>query len=194
MKRIELAITLILTLLFSVAAGLPVIEEAKANPSGMARMMWRDIIVVQSPQNKTYNVETVLLNFTVEFLSEKYSTRYVLRNVQRRTLTVDVTTKRTNATHKYKYFTAAIAQYNSHLPNLADGTYSLTVQRYYVNQREPEGITVWSSATVIFTIDTTSGDTAVIPEFPSWAPILFTLVVLAVALALYKRRLRPQTN
>ncbi|UCC57850.1 MAG: right-handed parallel beta-helix repeat-containing protein [Candidatus Bathyarchaeum sp.] len=35
----------------------------------------------------------------------------------------------------------------------------------------------------------------VIPEFPSWTPLLLTLVILAVAVAIYKRRLRrPQTN
>ena len=37
-------------------------------------------------------------------------------------------------------------------------------------------------------------DSQGIPEFPSWTPMLFMLIVLAVALAIYKRRLRPQTN
>ena len=31
--------------------------------------------------------------------------------------------------------------------------------------------------------------TGVIPEFPTWAPMLFTLIVLTVAIAIYKRRL-----
>jgi nitrous oxidase accessory protein len=31
-----------------------------------------------------------------------------------------------------------------------------------------------------------------IPEFPSWAPMLFMLIVLAVAVAIYKRRLRAR--
>ena len=33
-----------------------------------------------------------------------------------------------------------------------------------------------------------------IPEFPSWTPMLLILTMLAVVLAIYKRRLRPQTN
>ena len=36
--------------------------------------------------------------------------------------------------------------------------------------------------------------TTAIPEFPSWTPMLIMLIVLAVAVAIYKRRLRPQTN
>jgi len=33
-------------------------------------------------------------------------------------------------------------------------------------------------------------EAAIIPEFPSWTPITFTLVVLAVAFAIYKQKLR----
>ena len=35
---------------------------------------------------------------------------------------------------------------------------------------------------------------SLIPEFPSWTPMLLIFIVLAVAIAIYKRRLRPQTN
>jgi len=34
----------------------------------------------------------------------------------------------------------------------------------------------------------------IIPEFPSWTPMLLILTLLAVAVAIYKRRLRPHTN
>jgi len=37
-------------------------------------------------------------------------------------------------------------------------------------------------------------DIGVIPEFPSWTVLLVLLTLLAVAVAIYKRRLRPQTN
>ena len=70
MKKTELTITLFLALLFSLIAGLPVVKEAKANPYGMTLMMWRDIFVVESPQNKTYNTETLAVNFTVKYMEE----------------------------------------------------------------------------------------------------------------------------
>jgi len=37
-------------------------------------------------------------------------------------------------------------------------------------------------------------DITIIPEFPSWTVMLVILTLLAVAVAIYKRRLRPQTN
>jgi hypothetical protein len=33
-----------------------------------------------------------------------------------------------------------------------------------------------------------------VPEFPSWTPLLLVLIVFSVALIIYKRRLKPQTN
>ena len=81
MKTTKMATTLILTFLLSLAAGLPVIKETKANPYGTTLMMWRDKIVVQSPQNKTYNVQTLPINFTVEYIEEnKLRTGYILSN------------------------------------------------------------------------------------------------------------------
>ena len=37
-------------------------------------------------------------------------------------------------------------------------------------------------------------DVTVIPEFPSWAPLLIMLVTVMVVAVIYKRRLRPQIN
>ena len=37
-------------------------------------------------------------------------------------------------------------------------------------------------------------DINVIPEFPSWTPLLIMLVAVMVVAVIYKRRLRPQTN
>ncbi|UCC58365.1 MAG: hypothetical protein JSW14_00060 [Candidatus Bathyarchaeum sp.] len=197
MKRTQLVITLILALSFSLAAGLPAIKEAEANPTGMAMLFWRDIIVVQSPQNKTYNVETLPLNFTVESLDEnQLPTRYTL-NKKKVDVWTPVVSKiintasdwiiGTSQNDKYKLATF-IVQYNSILSNLADGTYKLTVKRYSANP-----IKVVSSATVHFTIDTNLVDTAIIPEFPSWAPMLFMLLAV-VAVAVIYRRYLPKYN
>lgn len=165
MKRTELAATLILALLLLVATEVLAIKEVKANPAGMSRMFWTDKIVVQSPQNKTYNAETLPINFTVELLPDNppIYTRCVLSNLRSgRNVTVDVTGQRTNASNEYQYYTSVFSQYNSSLPNLADGTYILTVQRYHVKPMEPEGIKVRIYASVFFTIDTIPPDISVL--------------------------------
>jgi hypothetical protein len=200
MKRTALAITLIFILFLSLDAGVLVIEEVEANPYTYARMYartsWRDKIVVESPQNKTYNTETISLNFTVEFIPDTSGPfRYILREVESpfkyplKPLTVGVKTEKTNASgNEYTYFTTAFAQHNSYLPNLRDGSYNLTVQRYsvkrwYIIPMNPDGtdeITIKSSATVFFTIDATPPSISVLtPEnktfYTSYVPINFTV-------------------
>lgn len=49
-----------------------------------------------------------------------------------------------------------------------------------------------TTSTVNFTIDSNFQETT-IPEFLSWAPLLLVLIVFAVAVVVYRRRL-PQTN
>ena len=42
--------------------------------------------------------------------------------------------------------------------------------------------------------DSVTINTVEIPEFPSWTLMLVALTVVAVAVAIYKRKLKPQTN
>jgi len=69
MKRTALALTLILTL-FSVTFGVQAVKVAKANPIYIKPFYCR--ISIQSPQNRTYNTEHILLNFTVKINREVF--------------------------------------------------------------------------------------------------------------------------
>ncbi|UCC57651.1 MAG: hypothetical protein JSW14_04515 [Candidatus Bathyarchaeum sp.] len=193
MKKTSAAIMIyaLISLLF---VGVLVVEVVKANPYGMARLFWKDIIVVQSPQNKTYNVETLPINFTVECLDENQPpTRYTLSKRE-----VDewatVFSKIINTDSDWIVGTSQnrsetfVAHYNSLFSNLADSTYELTVKRYSENP-----IKVVSSATVYFTIDTTLVDTAIIPEFPSWTIFPLILIATLFAVAIKKKLSRPSS-
>ncbi len=142
MKRTELAITLILALLLSLFAGVPAIKEAKANPYGMTLMMWRDKIVVETPQNKTYNTETLAVNFTVEYMEASY-TGYILNNQKPVYVSPTVVSHETDS---WFY----VGQFNFLLTNLTDGTYNLTLVR-------SRGL-----ATVLFSIDATPPNISVL--------------------------------
>ena len=187
MKRIELAITLILALSFSLAAGLPVIRQAKANPAGMALIGWKDKIVVHSPKG-TYNADTVLLNFTVESAWQRPGPiRYVLYNLHthERAAAVDVTDAvvniMSNPSSEYE-FTTYLVQFNYNITNVADGTYSVTVK----NEKYAS-----SADSNIFRVDTSSVDAAVIPEFPSWTllPIIMTATLVVIV---YRKKLHKK--
>jgi hypothetical protein len=185
-KRTELAITLILALSFSLAAGLPVFREAKANPAGMALIGWKDKIVVHSPKG-TYNADTVLLNFTVESAWQRPGPiRYVLYNLHthERGDAVDVTDAvvgvKSNPSSEYE-FTTYLVQFNYNITNVADGTYSVTVK----NEKYAS-----SSDSNIFTVDTTSVDAAVIPEFPSW--IILPILLIATLLIIICKQKMPK--
>jgi hypothetical protein len=64
MKRTALALTFMLTLLFSAVAGTQIVKLANANPIYIKPLYCR--ISIQSPQNITYSTEPIFLNFTVE--------------------------------------------------------------------------------------------------------------------------------
>jgi hypothetical protein len=147
-----------------VATGLPVIREVKANPAGMSGMFWVDKIVVDSPKNKTYNVETVPVNFTVELLpGNSIYSRCILQNLGTgQNVTIELASERTGDSHEYEYYTSVFSQYTSLLQNLTDGTYVLTAQRCYQKLTEPDGIMVKTFVSVVFTIDTTPPDVSVL--------------------------------
>lgn len=153
MNKTKLATAFVLVLLLSVVVGVPVIKVAKANPYGMFRLAWRDINVIRSPQNKTYNGVAVPVNFTVEHLPEtsNYLSRYILQDMERgQSQVVEVTLENTSVTHDYSVATGHVAKYESHLSNLEAGSYKLTVQRYYESY---DGVTVRSAASVIFSVN-----------------------------------------
>jgi hypothetical protein len=77
-KRIALVLKLICALLFSATAGTQPVNLAEANPNFQIGI-YNDISI-QSPQNKTYNTENILLNFTAKTVEgySAYSFFYIL--------------------------------------------------------------------------------------------------------------------
>ncbi len=159
--KIPITAIAIFAILVSIVAVVSGIMDAKANPYGMLLLMWADKIVVDSPQNATYNVEALLVNFTIEYI-ETYQgsralfsmgeARYILNNQKLVYLMATAVTTKTGEGYTYTpstnqnttfTLTTYIGHYNFLLENLTEGTYNLTIQR------------IRSSASIIFSIDTT---------------------------------------
>jgi hypothetical protein len=68
MKKTAVALTLILALLFSAVGGVQFINKAKAETLGPISTYYStaNTVEISSPQNETYNVSSILLNFKVE--------------------------------------------------------------------------------------------------------------------------------
>ncbi|MGB9914389.1 MAG: hypothetical protein ACPLIG_00275 [Candidatus Bathyarchaeales archaeon] len=168
MKRTIFGLTCMMSLLSSVLAGALFFEVAEANPAAMAKLFDNCVITAQSPQNKTYNERTLPLNFTVETNNEyRLMVRYILNNEKPVNVKTQIVSEKWltgwygyelgngtfyNDTYSYPRYTA---QGSALLSNLTDGTYCLTVQRYYTNIANPADITIANATTVFFTIDTT---------------------------------------
>jgi hypothetical protein len=157
MKKMRLVAVAAIVLLISALVATRVVEVVKANPSSFARLFDNVVITVQSPENKTYNMRTLPLNFTVETNNDyQPPASYILNNGKPVEVATRVVSQRIvtswyweggNHTYDYTRFTA---QGNAVLPSLADGTYNLTIQRYG-NPAQP-----LVSTNVSFTIDTAS--------------------------------------
>jgi hypothetical protein len=177
---------IISTLLFLAVAGTQVVEVAKANPSSTARLFDNVVITIQSPQNASYNVKTIPINFTVESNNDyQLPVNYTLNGKKLGATMTTVVSQRTvnswygwysndvfvNNTYSYARFTA---QGDALLSNLADGTYNLTIQRFG-NPSKPV-----ASTNVTFTIDTISPSIQILlPQNKSYD---ITSVPLVVAL------------
>jgi hypothetical protein len=150
MKKSLLTVFFVCGLFLSLVVGLQSVELAWAN--------WAvppdDITIsIQSPQNITYNVNKIPINFTVE-RNIWHHTSYVLDDAEQ------VVIECTNSSSilfqdpgglSYKH---ATAQFSAVLSNLSDGRHNFTVREYYVYDWNP--IHIAGSANVSFTIDTQS--------------------------------------
>lgn len=178
MKRTALAVMLVLSLLFSLAAGLLVVKKAKANAFFIFTSVdpipgtIPPIITVSSPQNNAvYKSNTVYVSFNISKPEPPTSLESGISSVR---YTLDG-----NRTGLY-YCT----HYNSNYPpgfpqfsysknwTLSAGTHTLLIEANGVVL--PGNMSIFGmsgSARVFFTVDTTA-DTAInseqnIPEFPS---------------------------
>jgi hypothetical protein len=193
MKRTTLAVALILSLLFSLVAGLVVVKEAKANSFIIFKSVAPipgtipPIITISSPKNNTvYPSNTVYISFNIS------------KPEPPTPLESGITTVRykLDAKDTGLYF---CNHYNSNyppgLPNftysknltLPEGNHTLLVNTGGVVI--PGNMTIFSvgsSSTVFFTVDTTINLEQNIPEFPSWTPMLIMLVTVVVVAVVYR--------
>ncbi len=197
-----------LAVLVAVSAG-KLLVEPLANPSSYVRLFDNVVIRVQSPQNRTYVERNIPLNFTVETNNEEQlKTRYILNKGKPVDVATPVVSTRTetgwygdgsaerNYTFNYPRYTA---QGSAALLNLSDGTYNLTIQRYFPDSMEPEGVRIINATTVSFTVGVSppvaqfpslenSNGSAPSPETegdlaPRWLPYIEAAVSLAVVAA-----------
>jgi hypothetical protein len=190
LKRTVLAVTLVLSLLFSLTAGLLVVNVAKANPFIIFEAAdpipgtVPSIITVSSPQNNTvYHSGTVLLSFNVSKPQPPTSldsginfVRYIL-----------------DGNYTALYF---LNHYSSGSPpglptfncsenlTLPEGHHTLIIEANGVVL--PGNMTIFgmsSSLTISFTVDTSINSEQSIPEFPTWIILpLFLIATIAVTI------------
>jgi len=126
---------------------------ANGNPTSMIRLFDIVIITIQSPQNKSYNVNTVPINFTYEtnnyFPSWWDSQATCIINKEKPfKINATIVGSRTETTSDGIKYTRWTLEGGTILSNLTDGTYFLVFQRPG-NPAEPV-----VSANVSFTVDT----------------------------------------
>jgi len=165
MKRTALALTLFLTL-FSVTFGVQAVKVAKANPTIYIKPLYCRISI-QSPQNRTYNTEPILLNFTVKINREvfdSYPFFYILdgqSSVEVEEIQVIGQERISNdvpasGNISYAPYTEYSLRGQAVLSSLSDGRHNLTVfmgaDWVISNQASVDPL----FATVDFSVDTTS--------------------------------------
>ena len=213
MIRKPTALTLILALLFSAAAGTQFVNLAVANPVSIESWTASPNISLNSPLNKTYS-GNVLLNFTVtaseSWLSSPVSLDYESGSgLAQELLTVDYyvdgefcgsNVANSNLSSPF--------QYSVYLINLKDGGHSLMVctnstgvERDWISDNVYNIPANSSSVTVHFTLETTPPNTSVLPlleSFPatlvlaSAASVAVVGVVLLVYFVKFKKQQRKQ--
>jgi len=198
MKRTVLALTIILALIFSVAATLQLNSVATANPYTGTPFLPPEpnteppIVTVQSPNNTTYHENDVPLNFTVtqpySWLQAPYNISCWIKGVEYE-LDGQVVTlyKPSPSLHELP----VTKQFSTVLTELSEGQHTLQVKisaesQYDPNQRsyffEMERYPLDVSQTIVFTVDTVDD----IPEFPSWT--ILPLVVITTLIAIYFKK------
>jgi hypothetical protein len=132
MKRTASALTLILALLFSAVAGTQLVNLTGANPNMFKKGRYCNISI-QSPQNGTYNPESVFLNFTVKKVdvSDTYSYFYFLdgQDIQSgvKVEEVQLVGQETITNDTPWAYTEVTLSGQAVLPKLGEGPHNLTV-------------------------------------------------------------------
>jgi hypothetical protein len=171
MKRTALVLAIISALLASALAGVTVIKEATAN---FVPPPANTVMTIETPQNITYNVNTVVLNFTVETnLGLLYF--YSLDGQERKPIDNITTISEEPLPDWSRWWDGKTPIYRKMLigtyllSNLSEGWHNLTVYQIYpLSPEAPQEGNVVHSANVQFSVS----DTANILELPSSTPSL----------------------
>jgi len=175
--KITLTTILIFALLGSLVVGLQAVENAKANwyipPSNTT-------LVISSPQNVTYNTNTLTLNFTVQKNTGLYSFFYSLDNNSKVAVENLKQVSKVLLPEEYQIGDVLFYRYTKEgsaiLSNLSEGLHRLTVYEIYTVDEygEPYGHRIAEriaiSATANFTINTTHNQQAILTITPTATP------------------------
>lgn len=176
-----LVVSFLISVLASASAGNLVKASSMLLPGYPAN------IYVQSPQNQTYNVRTVPLNFTVEsYNQEHFPTVYIIGNQSPVPVDTHMVSSRVVAVPVWSGWSSEPNQTENHvlytlegrvvLETLVDGTYNVTVQRFL-----SDGKTVVNATTVCFTVDASDSELIYTGKED---PFLYVLAAFVVTIAL----------
>jgi hypothetical protein len=164
MKRKSLTMSLMLTLLFIGLVGTTVVNFGKANPT-LYKYTALPIISVYSPTNTTsFNVNEVLLNFSITrprewemtMSAQDWTISQYLKSVS-----VHVDSELCESISVSSNLSSAPFTYFVYLKNLTDGEHNITIHAYasafeYAQwYSKPMSYTISNSSIVHFTVDTT---------------------------------------
>lgn len=196
MKRTALAVMLVLSLLFLLAAGLLVVKEAKANAFFIFKSVdpipgtIPPIITVSSPQNNAvYKSNTVYVSFNVSKPQPPMSLDAGISSVR---YTLDGNRNGLYSCNHYSSdYPPGLPQFSySKNWTLREGTHTLLIEASGVVL--PGNMTIFgmsSSSTVFFTVGTAINSEQNIPEFPSWIVLPLTMMATLAVIVVKRRRL-----
>jgi hypothetical protein len=194
MKRMALAVTIVLSLLFSLAAGVLFVNVTKANPFIIFETTdpipgtVPPIITVSCPQNNTvYPSNVVCLSFTVSKPQPPTSLEAGINSV--RYMLDGNLTGLYYCTHYSSGSPPGVPSFSySENLTLPKGKHTLVVNASgVVLPGDMKIFGMQSSETIVFSVSTAISQETAIPEFPSWALLPLAMVATLLAVVVKKR-------
>jgi len=184
---VKKSVSMLILLLFlsAVMVSFPQIGVVKAQytPDGQAFILVSPISII-SPSNSTYTPQSLTLNFTVKsFLDSNKANITIVYSIDGKTnKTIDTQSTPVPMGIQSYYLITGWAT----LPEMSEGSHSITVYGKYEFPMSYHNIGL-DNRTVYFTISTNSEQE--IPEFPSWTPLLITLVAVVAVAVIYRQKM-----
>jgi len=182
MKTTASALTFILALSILLVIGVQPVT-APYTSDGQAFILVSPISII-SPSNSTYTPQSLTLNFTVKsFLDSSKANITIVYSIDGKTnKTIDTQSTPVPMGIQSYYLITGWAT----LPEMSEGSHSITVYGKYEFPMSYHNIGL-DNRTVYFTISTNSEQE--IPEFPSWTPLLITLVAVVAVAVMYRQKM-----